>query len=288
MPKKYIAKDNDHISSVSIDHGLWTHAVLVAANKDKLSAKKRADLNVLFKGDAVVPTGDELTVPTNDEKPEPAKIDQYNPFTLDISELWLRIRLLNNDYSPLKDAKWVLTIPDVAKPIEGKTGADGHIETKIPDYFKKRNSAYAREATLTVTLPAEQSDGKKDKEKDDDAVVHGDEACRGDVSVTWKLSIGKLNPVAEKAAPDDRCVSGCQQRLNNLNLNTGPIDGIVGPNTTEAIKAFKKIVRVGSAKGKEGQPNYWMQDWMKRIHDSDKMPTLPKETDPEMPPMPSE
>jgi len=67
-----------------------------------------------------------------------------------------------------------------------------------------------------------------------------DGTLQGDVPIQWDLSIGRLNPVMEKA-PDQYCVSGVQQRLNNLALNCGPVDGIRGPNTRASIEAFQRI-----------------------------------------------
>ena len=53
----------------------------------------------------------------------------------------------------------------------------------------------------------------------------------------WKLNIGDLNPVADTR---DEGMSGIQMRLRNLGFDPGPIDGIVGPRTTAAIRAFQK------------------------------------------------
>lgn len=296
--KKHTAKDKDHLSSVAFQHKLLTHAQLWSINKGKLAGKKRADPNVLYKGDRIVVKGDELDIPTIDDAPKSGKIDQDNQFVIDMSELWIRIRIVNNDLSPIKNASYVVTFADITSEIKGvtnakgqftgKTDGKGHIEIKIPDYFKKRDASYAREATLEVRVPAEDSDGKEDKKgTDEEGVVHGPGSVRGEVAVAWKLSLGALNPVAE-VAPDSRCVSGCQQRLNNLNFNTGPIDGIVGPNTDAAVKAFKKMFRVGSVKGKEGQPNHFMQDYLRKAHDTEEGTTVPAETAAEAPPLASE
>ena len=48
---------------------------------------------------------------------------------------------------------------------------------------------------------------------------------------SWRLKIGHLDPVDE--------VSGVQARLDNLGFNSGPVDGIKGPITTSAVKAFQ-------------------------------------------------
>lgn len=53
---------------------------------------------------------------------------------------------------------------------------------------------------------------------------------------TLKLAIAHLNPIDDT---DDLGVTGIQMRLKNLGYDTGPIDGIQGPITTAAIKAFQ-------------------------------------------------
>jgi peptidoglycan hydrolase-like protein with peptidoglycan-binding domain len=51
------------------------------------------------------------------------------------------------------------------------------------------------------------------------------------------LRIGDLNPVKKTS---DEGVSGIQMRLHNLGFNPGPIDGVMGPCTTAAIRAFQR------------------------------------------------
>jgi N-acetylmuramoyl-L-alanine amidase len=38
----------------------------------------------------------------------------------------------------------------------------------------------------------------------------------------------------------DDGVSGCQARLRNLGYDPGPIDGIAGPRTEAAVRAFQR------------------------------------------------
>jgi N-acetylmuramoyl-L-alanine amidase len=53
----------------------------------------------------------------------------------------------------------------------------------------------------------------------------------------WPLLIGHLNPMDH--TPDNG-VSGYQARLRNLGYNPGPIDGICGPRTRAAVRAFQR------------------------------------------------
>lgn len=52
----------------------------------------------------------------------------------------------------------------------------------------------------------------------------------------WTLKLDHLNPVKNTA---DDGVSGIQARLRNLGYDTGAIDGILGPRTQAAIRAFQ-------------------------------------------------
>lgn len=54
----------------------------------------------------------------------------------------------------------------------------------------------------------------------------------------WNLRIGDLNPIDET---DDDGVTGIQQRLKNLGIDPGPIDGILGPKTISAICVFEGL-----------------------------------------------
>jgi peptidoglycan hydrolase-like protein with peptidoglycan-binding domain len=51
------------------------------------------------------------------------------------------------------------------------------------------------------------------------------------------LKIGELSPIQDT---DDEGASGIQMRLRNLGFDPGPVDGIIGPCTTAAIRAFQQ------------------------------------------------
>ena len=83
---------------------------------------------------------------------------------------------------------------------------------------------------------------------EDGSLVHEihDNARAGTVSVaayTWSFEIGSLDPV--KGTPDDG-VTGIQGRLFNLGYDVGPLDGIAGPRTLNAIREFQehRLLRV--------------------------------------------
>ena len=54
---------------------------------------------------------------------------------------------------------------------------------------------------------------------------------------TWPLTVAHLNPVND--AQDDG-ITGIQARLRNMGYDPGKIDGIAGPRTEEAVRAFQE------------------------------------------------
>jgi len=54
----------------------------------------------------------------------------------------------------------------------------------------------------------------------------------------WTLRIGELNPIDDTG---DAGVSGVQARLRNLGIDPGPVDGELGPETSEAICVFEVL-----------------------------------------------
>lgn len=55
--------------------------------------------------------------------------------------------------------------------------------------------------------------------------------------VTMVLALGQLNPMDDA---DDDGISGVQGRLTNLGFYDGPIDGVLGDDTADAIRAFQR------------------------------------------------
>ena len=51
------------------------------------------------------------------------------------------------------------------------------------------------------------------------------------------MCIDHLNPIEDTP---DRGASGIQARLKNLGFDPGPVDGILGPRTRAAIRAFQE------------------------------------------------
>lgn len=254
MPADHVCRKIDHISKLAAEYGFKSWKTLWDANKSKV---KRDDPNVLYKNPKGPYLSDVLSIPEKTTSPASGATDKHHKFQLPDAPLMLRIRLLKDDYSPLKEAAYELTVEGITDPFKGKTDDKGQIEVQIkPDSVK---------ASLSIRVKGEDSDTPP---------LSGSQAApppggnRGEVPITWELQIGALNPIREKA-PDDKCVSGVQQRLNNLGLNTGPIDGILGPNTKAAIKAFQAMYKIDKPESEKGVPDQAQtQAKLHEVHDS--------------------
>lgn len=148
----------------------------------------------------VIYPGDELYIPDGNEKTESGTTDQYNNYSVNLYTVRLRVALLDEDHQPMANTAYTLTLGAV--PVEGRTDGGGMLERDIPPSLER--------AELGIRITR---DG-------------------AETGYTWNLRLGELDPVAEN--------TGMQSRLNNLGYNTGPVDGIVGPRTTDAIRKFQE------------------------------------------------
>jgi hypothetical protein len=245
------AKNNDHISKLAADYGLQSWKTLWDLNKDSL---QRATPNQLFKGKRLDGNGgDQIKLPPKGKEKESGQTGTFNIFKTKVQDLFIRLRILKDDYSPLADAPYELDIPG-DRTHSGKTDSDGHIKHSIP-----RGTTTA---TLTVRVKKEDAEATSPN-----ASPTPDGGLAGEAPIVWDLRIGALNPICEPA-PDEYCVSGVQQRLNNLNINTGLIDGINGANTTAAITSFQELAGIKEKVPKSGVSDKALtQEKLRKVHD---------------------
>ncbi len=207
----------------------------------------------MFKGDKSKPgsNGDTVKLPEKKGKDKKNSDAEYTYKLIEPKQSNLNLQILNVDFTPIKDAEYEFKIADSSKSYKAKTDGQGEI-------FVKDIPILAQKGKLVVRMSADEA--KKSEENDTESTepkvkkIKG--AVEGDVPVSWELKIGRLNPIMEQA-PDKWCTSGVQQRLNNLKIYSGPVDGIRGPNTKAAIEKFQcmfKLKKDGKAGQKETQP----------------------------------
>jgi hypothetical protein len=251
MPTQHRADNADHISKIAAQHGFSDWKTVWDANDSLKSARKNP--NLLFKGDRLS-KGDIVKIPDPKLGTDSGSTGSTLSFELVGKALFLRMRILKDDFTGLPNAEYELYVAwrtkegAEAAPFKGKTDGNGQIEVEIP------RTSIAGTLRIRVPFPLSEQAGTTG------APAGG--AQQGEVPVSWDLQIGAMNPILEKA-PDGPCISGVQQRLNNLGLNTGPIDGIKGPNTTAAIKAFQKLFGLTE----DGNATQETQQKLEEVHD---------------------
>jgi hypothetical protein len=78
----------------------------------------------------------------------------------------------------------------------------------------------------------------------------------GDETEEYYLRLGGLDPITE--------VSGIQQRLRKLGFGSGEVDGVLGPETQAAIRAFQAKHGLNET----GEPDQATRDKLKQEHGS--------------------
>jgi hypothetical protein len=177
---------------------------------------KRSNPNILFKGPALGGDGDVLEIKAIEVGKVSKATGSSYKFKVPSPKLFVRLRVLNEDFTALKDSAYSLALDGIDKPFEGKTDGNGQLEVEVPPD--------TQEGTLTVSIPP--------------ATPKKDGAVQGNTGMSWAIKIGSLNPIREEA-PDTKCISGVQQRLLNLAFPTGDVTGVHDDQTKDAIRAFQ-------------------------------------------------
>ncbi len=150
----------------------------------------------------VILPGDRVVIPDPRERFVSRPTTQTHRFKLRRPQVRIRLTLTNGNGETIANAPYTLAVG--ATTLEGTTSGTGGVEQMV--------EADVSEVLLTV-WPG----GRKSVEEP---------------QLTWTLMVGHLDPV--------ETLSGIQARLWNLGYDPGPIDGIVGPRTERAIRAFQR------------------------------------------------
>ncbi|MBW1789499.1 MAG: peptidoglycan-binding protein, partial [Deltaproteobacteria bacterium] len=266
MAKTHRCKGNDHIAGLVLKYRFSDWKTIWDDKANKKLKGKRKNPCVLFKGDKSWKgrKGDVVRIPDKKKKEDGKKTDKDYKFKVPKNKPNLNLRILHPDFTPVKNAKYELKINGRKEPYSGKTTGDGEI-------IVKKIPRRSREGALVVHVPP--PDIKDDSSKDgDEKVLRSKVELKGEMPVTWNLKIGGLNPIMEEA-PNKWCYSGVQQRLNNLGINSGPVDGKMGPNTKAAVETFQCLFEL-EKDGKPGQKE--TQPKLVEVHDKKSYKGSPK------------
>jgi N-acetylmuramoyl-L-alanine amidase len=146
--------------------------------------------------------GDEIEIPTPIARHQSAATGRRHRFKLTANVLELELVLQDLAGEPLADLPYKLLV--AGRTYTGTTSGEGVLTHPVPP----------RETTATLILSlGDRAEGKANE-------------------LSVELWIGSLDP--------HDTISGIQARLNNLGYDSGTVDGIVGPATTAALRAFQE------------------------------------------------
>ena len=233
---------------------VWKHNAHLVAD-----ALKRYSPYVLFHGDkrktTTLPQGapaDEVEMPPDPEpKTESEGSDQDHDHEVMTTKLRLRVQLLDEEGNPRSGATYTLAFggKKVEKIVNNGKAEDAPDELKLDDkgmldVIIPNDKIPESNAQLRVKLPPPPSDDQQQQQQGDgsdegDGSGEGQQANPPEEWLEWVLVIGRLDPIKGKA-PDEWCIAGVQQRLNNLGFGAGTIDGICGRWTRASLARFQK------------------------------------------------
>jgi hypothetical protein len=265
LGKTHKTEKCDHIVKIAEENKYYKWETVWDGNMKLRNSKDRHNPLLLFTGDKQF-AGDEIKLPPKGQPSFNHPLDKDGVYKVPkLVKLCLRLRILLANFTPAKGAAFELIVKD-GKTYKGKTDDNGCVKAGGQDPEIPKTCT---EATLYVQIKAD--DAKKGDKRTGGGEQKKDDAVSGDYRLKWKLQIGRLNPLMEKAHTK-YCISGVQQRLNNLGFYCGKIDGIKGPNTKLAIERFQSLfnLKVDNIPGTgETQPK------LAEVHDTGKAVTIP-------------
>jgi N-acetylmuramoyl-L-alanine amidase len=197
----YEVQQGDNLSLIALIFGFKDHTAIYDHPKNTQLKAQRPNPDILFPGDMVF-------IPKR-VKEQPCATDKRWRFVRGRPKKILRIIVEDSEGTALSDSPYELAV-DRTQPIPGRLEGS-------PQRTFRGNTGNAGLIEQAVPLNATRATLKVG-------------------SFVRDLQIGYLNP-PEKT--DDQGVSGIQARLANLGYDPGPIDGILGPRTEAAIRAFQ-------------------------------------------------
>jgi hypothetical protein len=197
---KHTVKQGQWVGSIALIYGFadW--------EKDVWEHADNAQLKELRKDPHVLAPGDELFIPPWTDKKESCATESRHSFKLKTPNETIRVRILDEDGEPVKNAKYVLEL-------EYEAGGGT---------FKQKNTTTDGEGVLTEVIPSTVRSG----------IVRVPDA---------KLEIQLDFGLAPLNAGEELAILGAKQRLSALGFYRGPIDSQSGPGLSNAVEAFQRF-----------------------------------------------
>jgi hypothetical protein len=194
MARSHRCSNNDHISKIAADNDFRDWETVWNANRQL--QRQRNNPNLLFKGDRRVRRGDRLQIPNQERREEGAVTEADHEFEARDAQLFLRLRILKPDFTPLSGAQYRATIEGVSDPYEATTGDNGEIELGIPRTAQRGQlvvrvpaAAVRRNCAATFRSPGSSRSARSTPSWNEPPIRTASQGCSSG-STTWRCTQG--------------------------------------------------------------------------------------------------
>jgi len=208
----YEVLQGENLTLIALRYGFADH-------KPIYDHPNNADFKRIRPNPDVLHPGDRVFIPEVRPREESCQTEKCHWFVLKWPKKVLRITLEDSDGKAITDAPYEFTVDPPPPDWSSRVTLKGRLAASNRTLRGKTDSSGSLEEPVAVN------------------------AARARLkigSLVWELAIGHLDP--HKQTPDDRItgITGIQARLQNLGFYSGQVDGILGPRTTGAIRAFQR------------------------------------------------
>ncbi len=276
-----LSEISDHLVRIASANGYNDWRTLWEANTELKQKRKKPF--VLFHGDKNPDVthqdagghekkgaaGDTVKVPDPQSTQESGGTDAHHPFQTSTDKVFLRLRVLDETLVAMKDATYNLYVDGIKYPADGdgqfeaggminqevrKTAITGKLVVKYTP-TKAQQEALTGPTTIEGQSAGGSSSGSSSSSTSDTTTSSQtattasspssgqDETTPDPIEVVFHLRIGRLDPIQEDA-PDEKCLSGAQQRLNNLGFGAGRVNGIDNSSTKAALRSYQRRMKI--------------------------------------------
>ena len=181
MAQNHVVKQGEHLTGIAEHYGFWNYKSVWDDGANAALAAKRIP-HILHPDDIV-------TIPEKHIRQEIKPTTDTHPFVVKVSKLFLRVKVLDQDFNALKSSDYeaILTPEEKESPRQGSTDKDGIFKEQI-----KRPVEPVVDVRAQVTEVPKKGEPRTYK---------------------YEFKVGYLNPIHK--------LTGQQARLNNLGYFAG-------------------------------------------------------------------
>ena len=200
MGKIYRVVQGDYLAKIARKHGFADWRTIYYHEKNTTFREKRKNPDLIY-------PGDKIYIPDKNNQTDTVDTGRRHRFRLKMTKVSLFLELKKEDDSALEIEQYILNF-----------GSHSLVrKSSDADYCEKLKTGIVEELLLTDETTAYLFVQPVDKNYEEQKST---------------LKLGALDPIDE--------TTGIQGRLYNLGHYTGKIDGIKGPETEDAIRAFQE------------------------------------------------